>query len=636
MSRHLLGEVDLHLIAEGQHQRLYDKLGAHPTTLNEIYGTLFSVWAPNARRVSVVGNFNQWNGDSHPMNLNYESGIWELFIPTIEAGTIYKYEIVSSDGYLLPLKSDPFAFFAEEPPRTASIVYNLENYIWNDSEWMERRAESHHRRAPISIYELHLGSWKKKQDKYLNYIELADELIPYVQRLGFTHIELLPINEHPFDGSWGYQPTALFAPTSRFGTPDQFREFVDRCHQAGVGVILDWVAGHFPEDQHGLIQFDGSHLYEHQDPRQGRHKEWGTLIYNFGRTEVSNFLTANALFWLEQYHIDGLRVDAVASMLYLDYNREGDDWVPNRYGSNENIDAVNFLKQLNEKIYHNFPDCVTIAEESTAWPMVSQPTSMGGLGFGFKWNMGWMNDTLEYIQRDSIHRAHHQNEITFGLLYAFHENFILPLSHDEVVHGKRSLLNKMPGDLWQQFANLRLYLTFLYTHPGKKLLFMGGEFGQWSEWNYKQSLDWHLTEEGDPNQHYHCGLQKLVTDINHLYRNKKALHELDNEGGGFEWIDCSDHENGIISFIRKQVDGAPLITICNFTPVVRSEYRIGVPNSAHYRELLNSDSSIYGGGNQGNSGGVESEPTASHGMDNSINLTIPPLGVIVLEPTLQC
>ena len=636
MSRHLLGEVDLHLIAEGQHQRLYDKLGAHPTTLNEIYGTLFSVWAPNARRVSVVGNFNQWNGDSHPMNLNYESGIWELFIPTIEAGTIYKYEIVSSDGYLLPLKSDPFAFFAEEPPRTASIVYNLENYIWNDSEWMERRAESHHRRAPISIYELHLGSWKKKQDKYLNYIELADELIPYVQRLGFTHIELLPINEHPFDGSWGYQPTALFAPTSRFGTPDQFREFVDRCHQAGVGVILDWVAGHFPEDQHGLIQFDGSHLYEHQDPRQGRHEEWGTLIYNFGRTEVSNFLTANALFWLEQYHIDGLRVDAVASMLYLDYNREGGDWVPNRYGSNENLDAVNFLKQLNEKIYHNFPDCVTIAEESTAWPMVSQPTSMGGLGFGFKWNMGWMNDTLEYIQRDSIHRAHHQNEITFGLLYAFHENFTLPLSHDEVVHGKRSLLNKMPGDLWQQFANLRLYLTFLYTHPGKKLLFMGGEFGQWSEWNHKQSLDWHLTEEGDPNQHYHCGLQKLVTDINHLYRNKKALHELDNEGGGFEWIDCSDHENGIISFIRKQVDGAPLITICNFTPVVRSEYRIGVPNSAHYRELLNSDSSIYGGGNQGNSGGVESEPTASHGMDNSINLTIPPLGVIVLEPTLQC
>ena len=636
MSRHLLGEVDLHLIAEGQHQRLYDKLGAHPTTLNEIYGTLFSVWAPNARRVSVVGNFNQWNGDSHPMNLNYESGIWELFIPTIEAGTIYKYEIVSSDGYLLPLKSDPFAFFAEEPPRTASIVYNLENYIWNDSEWMERRAESHHRRAPISIYELHLGSWKKKQDKYLNYIELADELIPYVQRLGFTHIELLPINEHPFDGSWGYQPTALFAPTSRFGTPDQFREFVDRCHQAGVGVILDWVAGHFPEDQHGLIQFDGSHLYEHQDPRQGRHEEWGTLIYNFGRTEVSNFLTANALFWLEQYHIDGLRVDAVASMLYLDYNREGGDWVPNRYGSNENLDAVNFLKQLNEKIYHNFPDCVTIAEESTAWPMVSQPTSMGGLGFGFKWNMGWMNDTLKYIQRDSIHRAHHQNEITFGLLYAFHENFTLPLSHDEVVHGKRSLLNKMPGDLWQQFANLRLYLTFLYTHPGKKLLFMGGEFGQWSEWNHKQSLDWHLTEEGDPNQHYHCGLQKLVTDINHLYRNKKALHELDNEGGGFEWIDCSDHENGIISFIRKQVDGAPLITICNFTPVVRSEYRIGVPNSAHYRELLNSDSSIYGGGNQGNSGGVESEPTASHGMDNSINLTIPPLGVIVLEPTLQC
>ena len=636
MSRHLLGEVDLHLIAEGQHQRLYDKLGAHPTTLNEIYGTLFSVWAPNARRVSVVGNFNQWNGDSHPMNLNYESGIWELFIPTIEAGTIYKYEIVSSDGYLLPLKSDPFAFFAEEPPRTASIVYNLENYIWNDSEWMERRAESHHRRAPISIYELHLGSWKKKQDKYLNYIELADELIPYVQRLGFTHIELLPINEHPFDGSWGYQPTALFAPTSRFGTPDQFREFVDRCHQAGVGVILDWVAGHFPEDQHGLIQFDGSHLYEHQDPRQGRHEEWGTLIYNFGRTEVSNFLTANALFWLEQYHIDGLRVDAVASMLYLDYNREGGDWVPNRYGSNENLDAVNFLKQLNEKIYHNFPDCVTIAEESTAWPMVSQPTSMGGLGFGFKWNMGWMNDTLEYIQRDSIHRAHHQNEITFGLLYAFHENFILPLSHDEVVHGKRSLLNKMPGDLWQQFANLRLYLTFLYTHPGKKLLFMGGEFGQWSEWNHKQSLDWHLTEEGDPNQHYHCGLQKLVADINHLYRNKRALYELDNEEGGFEWIDCSDHENGIISFIRKQVDGAPLITICNFTPVVRSEYRIGVPNSAHYRELLNSDSSIYGGGNQGNSGGVESEPTASHGMDNSINLTIPPLGVIVLEPTLQC
>ncbi|MBT7005404.1 MAG: 1,4-alpha-glucan branching protein GlgB [Thiotrichales bacterium] len=636
MSRHLLGEVDLHLIAEGQHQRLYDKLGAHPTTLNEIYGTLFSVWAPNARRVSVVGNFNQWNGDSHPMNLNYESGIWELFIPTIEAGTIYKYEIVSSDGYLLPLKSDPFAFFAEEPPRTASIVYNLENYIWNDSEWMERRAESHHRRAPISIYELHLGSWKKKQDKYLSYIELADDLIPYVQKLGFTHIELLPINEHPFDGSWGYQPTALFAPTSRFGTPDQFREFVDRCHQAGVGVILDWVAGHFPEDQHGLIQFDGSHLYEHQDPRQGRHKEWGTLIYNFGRTEVSNFLTANALFWLEQYHIDGLRVDAVASMLYLDYNREGDDWVPNRYGSNENIDAVNFLKQLNEKIYHNFPDCVTIAEESTAWPMVSQPTSMGGLGFGFKWNMGWMNDTLKYIQRDSIHRAHHQNEITFGLLYAFHENFTLPLSHDEVVHGKRSLLNKMPGDLWQQFANLRLYLTFLYTHPGKKLLFMGGEFGQWSEWNYKQSLDWHLTEEGDPNQHYHCGLQKLVADINHLYRNKRALYELDNEEGGFEWIDCSDHENGVISFIRKQVDGAPLITICNFTPVVRSEYRIGVPNSAHYRELLNSDSSIYGGGNQGNSGGVESEPTASHGMDNSINLTIPPLGVIVLEPTLQC
>ncbi|MBT6879783.1 MAG: 1,4-alpha-glucan branching protein GlgB, partial [Gammaproteobacteria bacterium] len=582
-----IGEVDQHLISEGNHYRLYEKLGAHPTEVDGVQGVHFAVWAPNAQRVSVIGHFNRWNGDLNPMHLYPGCGVWELFIPGLESGTLYKYELINTQNHRLPLKSDPFAFQCEHPPGTASQVYDLEQYQWNDQQWMEHRHSQHQRDVAISIYEVHLGSWCKipeESNRPLSYQELGDRLIPYVKSLGFTHIELLPISEHPFDGSWGYQPTGLFAATRRFGDPDEFRSFVDRCHQAGLGVILDWVAGHFPDDEHGLNQFDGTHLYEHEDPRQGRHQEWGTRIYNYGRQEVSNFLISNALFWLNKFHIDGLRVDAVASMLYLDYDRKDGEWIPNHFGGNENLEAVRFLRRLNEEVYLQFPDAFTVAEESTSWPMVSRPTDLGGLGFGYKWNMGWMNDTLRFIARDSIHRAFHQTEITFGLLYAFQENFMLPLSHDEVVHGKRSLVEKMPGDLWQKFANLRLYLSLMFAHPGKKLLFMGGEFGQINEWNHQQSLDWHLTEQHNPNHHLHCGVQYLVGDLNHLYRTLHQLHQLDHESDGFEWIDCNNHQQGIISFLRKDRAGSAVVVVCNFTPIVREQYQIGVPEEGLYQE----------------------------------------------------
>ncbi len=626
-----LGELDRHLMAEGRHRRIFDKLGAHPTAVEGIGGVNFAVWAPNARRVSVVGDFNAWDGRRHPMRLHPGCGVWEIFIPGLGEGTLYKFELVGADGKLLPLKSDPYAFTCEQPPRTASRVVRRGTYTWNDVEWMDGRKAANAFDAPMSVYEVHLGSWRRRPEdgnRYLSYRELAEQLVPYVRHHGFTHIELLPVNEYPFDGSWGYQPIGLFAPTSRFGTPDDFRALVDACHQAGIGIILDWVPGHFPEDSHGLAWFDGTHLYEHADPRQGRHMDWGTLIYNFGRAEVRNFLIANTLFWLEDFHIDGLRVDAVASMLYLDYSRKDGEWIPNAFGGHENLEAISFLKRLNEILYEEHPGAFTVAEDSTAWPMVSLPTYLGGLGFGFKWNMGWMHDTLRYMSKDPVHRAHHHNDMTFGLLYAFHENFVLPLSHDEVVHGKGSLLDRMAGDRWQKFANLRAYFAFMWTHPGKKLLFMGGEFAQTAEWDHDTSLNWHLTS--DP---LHAGMQAVIRDLNAFYRRTPPLFRADFEPAGFAWIDCCNPEQSVLAYLRRDPahPGGEVVVIANLTPVVRPNYRLGVPREGFYTEAINTDSHLYGGDNIGNDGGVTAEPIPAHGQPFSIVVTLPPLAVLILK-----
>lgn len=625
-----LGELDVYLIAEGRHLRLYEKLGAHPTRMDGIAGTAFAVWAPNARRVSVVGDFNGWDGRRHPMRLRIECGVWEIFLPGIAPGACYKFEIKGRHGGLLPLKADPLAFRAERPPRTASVVHGLPRHEFQDGDWMRRREHAHSRHAPISIYECHLGSWMRAPEdgnRYLTYRELADRLIPYVKDMGFTHLELLPISEFPFDGSWGYQPIGLYAPTSRFGTPEEFAAFVDRAHCEGIGVLLDWVPGHFPTDAHGLGLFDGTHLYEHADPRQGFHQDWNTLIYNYGRNEVRNFLLANALFWMDRYHADGLRVDAVASMLYLDYSRAHDAWVPNEFGGRENLEAVEFLKRTNELVFGEYPGATMIAEESTAWPSVSRPTYLGGLGFGFKWNMGWMHDTLRFMSKEPIYRKYHHHDLTFGLLYAFSENFILPLSHDEVVHGKGSLIAKMPGDDWQKAANLRAYFGFMWGHPGKKLLFMGGEFGQWREWNHDASLDWHLLDE-----QRHRGIQTLVRDLNRLYCGTPALHQHDCEPEGFEWIEANDSDNSVLAFLRRGFDREQcVVVVSNFTPVPRHGYRIGVPAPGWYRERINSDAEIYGGGNIGNGGGVDAEPVEWHGRPWSLCLTLPPLATLILE-----
>jgi 1,4-alpha-glucan branching enzyme len=626
----ILGDLDMHLLAEGNHQRLYERLGAQLSEMLGIAGVSFAVWAPNARRVSVVGDFNEWDGRRHPMRRRFEAGIWEIFLPGLGAGALYKYEIKTADGHLLPLKADPLAFRSEHPPHTASVVHGRKHFSWNDSQWLSGREAAQARSAPISIYECHLGSWARVADegnRYLSYGELADRLVPYVRDMGFTHLELMPISEHPFDGSWGYQPIALYAPTSRMGTPEDFCHFIDRCHREGIGVLLDWVPGHFPSDPHGLVYFDGTHLYEHADPRLGKHQDWGTLIYNYGRREVANFLLANAVFWFDRYHIDGLRVDAVASLLYLDYSREPGQWIPNKYGGNENLDATAFLRRLNELVYGNHAGAVTVAEESTAWPGVSRPTYVGGLGFGYKWNMGWMHDSLRYISKEAVHRRWHHNDLTFGLLYAFSENFVLPLSHDEVVHGKGSLIGKMPGDRWQRFANLRAYFGFMFAHPGKKLLFMGGEFAQEREWNHDIGLDWHLL--ADP---YHHGMQTLLRDLNHAYRQVPALHELDCEPQGFEWIEAGDAERSVLLFLRRgRRNDAVAVAACNFTPMSREAYRVGVPLPGFYVERVNTDSAFYGGSNVGNGGGVMAKPIPWHGRPFSIDLTLPPLGTLLLE-----
>jgi len=624
----ILGELDLHLFAEGNHLRLYEKMGAHPITHEGVDGVSFAVWAPNASRVSVVGPFNDWDGRRHPMRKRTEAGIWELFVPGVGVGDVYKYELLGPNKELLPLKADPFAFQQEHPPATASIVHGLPRRPTPIGSWQAARERLQAIDAPISIYELHLGSWMRGDgDRFLSYAELADRLIPYVRDMGFTHIELMPVSEFPFDGSWGYQPIGLYAPTSRFGTPEDFANFVSRCHEAGIGILVDWVSAHFPTDVHGLARFDGTALYEHEDPRLGFHKDWNTLIYNYGRREVLNFLLANALFWMERFGIDGLRVDAVASMLYLDYSREPGEWVPNRFGGNENLEAVAFVKRLNELVFSERPGTTTIAEESTAWPGVSRPTYLGGLGFGFKWNMGWMHDTLSYMEKEPIHRRHHHDKLTFGLLYAFSENFVLPLSHDEVVHGKGSLIGKMHGDRWQKFANLRAYFGFMWGHPGKKLLFMGGEFAQEAEWSHERSLDWHLLDDT-----MHRGVQSLVKDLNRLYRETPALHVFDAEPRGFEWVDASDNESSVISFLRLGREGdAPVLVVCNFTPVARENYRIGVPQGGRWIERINTDSQDYGGSGVGNGGAVVANDIAWHGRPYSLNLTLPPLSTLVLE-----
>ncbi|VBB68904.1 1,4-alpha-glucan (glycogen) branching enzyme, GH-13-type [invertebrate metagenome] len=629
----VLGEIDQYLLAEGTHLRSYEKLGAHLMEIDGVQGVAFAVWAPNARRVSVIGDFNEWDGRRHPMRVHHSCGVWDLFVPCIGIGTNYKFEIRGPHGNLIPAKADPYAFWCEVPPRTASRVYES-CFRWTDDEWMKNRSSTSANTHPICIYEVHLMSWRRNPEqgfRSLSYRELAEELVDYVKDMGYTHIELLPVNEHPFVGSWGYQPIALFAPTSRLGEPDDFRYFVNRCHEANIGVILDWVPGHFPEDAHGLGFFDGTHLYEHMDPRQGRHSDWGTLVYNYDRSEVQNFLLSNALFWLDQYHIDGLRVDAVASMIYLDYSRSSGEWIPNEYGGKENLAAISFLKRVNEVVYAQHSGAFTCAEESTAWPMVSRPTYLGGLGFGYKWNMGWMHDTLRYISKDPVHRRFHHDDLTFGLLYAFHENFILAISHDEVVHGKGSLVSKMPGDEWRKFANLRLYFAFMYTQPGKKLLFMGSEFGQTSEWNHDDSLGWHLLQYP-----IHKGAQNCLRDLNTLCRHHSALHQLDNvdnEREGFLWIDCHDHDQSTLSYVRRGLNPEDfVVVVCNFTPVVRYHYRIGVPTHAVYKEIFNSDAAVYGGSNVGNAGAVMSDPAPMHSQPCSMSLILPPLGAVIFKP----
>jgi 1,4-alpha-glucan branching enzyme len=625
----VLGEVDAHLIAEGKHHKLWEVLGAHRRTIDSVAGTTFAVWAPNARRVSVVGDFNDWDGRRHSMRKRVECGVWEIFVPGVPNGARYKFELERAQGGLLPLKADPLARYAELPPATASIVHSMEPVAWNDAGWMQERDTRLHPDAAISIYEVHLGSWRRREregNRPLTYRELADELLPYVLDLGFTHVELLPLAEHPFTGSWGYQPLGMFAPTSRYGTPEDFRAFVDAAHRLGVGVILDWVPGHFPNDAHGLAFFDGTHLYEHGDPRKGFHPDWNTLIYNHGRREVANFLIASALFWLEEFHVDALRVDAVASMLYLDYSRREGQWVPNEYGGRENVEAIAFLRRLNETLLLLHGDATTIAEESTSWPMVTGSVGVGGLGFGYKWNMGWMHDTLRYFGYDSIYRRYHASDLTFGLVYAFSEKFVLPLSHDEVVHGKRSLLEQMSGsDRWQRFANLRMLLALMFAHPGKKLLFMGDEFAVLREWDHDAQLDWNLL--GDE---LHAGVMRLVRDCNRLYRDTPALHEWDATPEGFEWIDFADASNSVLAFSRRARGLPHVVFVLNATPVVRYAYRIGVSQAGTYREAINTDSYYYGGSNVGNRGFAESQAIPAHGRAQSLLLTLPPLAAILL------
>jgi 1,4-alpha-glucan branching enzyme len=625
-----ISEFDLYLLAEGTHYRAYEKLGAHLTGKDGKRGVQFAVWAPNAKRVSIIGDFNNWNPNAAIMSSS-PAGIWEGFVPDIGQGASYKYHIESRYRDYKVDKADPYGFAAEIRPNTASRVWNLDNYSWHDESWMKNRTNTNSLSSPLSFYEVHLGSWKRaleEGNRWLTYRELAPLLADYVHDAGFTHIELLPVMEHPFDGSWGYETLGYFAPTSRFGTPDDFMYLVDYLHQRGIGVVLDWVPAHFPKDEAGLGYFDGSHLYEHEDPRQGEHPDWNTFVFNYGRNEVQNFLISNALFWLDKYHVDGLRVDAVASMLYLDYGRREGEWIPNRFGGKENLDAIHFLRTLNEHVYGAYPDTMMVAEESTSWPQVSRPIYLGGLGFGLKWNMGWMHDVLNYTSQDPVFRTYHHNEITFSLVYAFAENFVLPFSHDEVVYGKGSVIRKMPGDDWQKFANLRLLYGFMFGHPGKKLLFMGDEFGQWSEWNHDASLEWNLLEHPS-----HAGLKRWVRDLNTLYRGEPLLHTMDFNSAGFEWVDCKDFQRSIISFLRRgQNPSDQLLFVCNFTPVVRQNYRVGVPLEGYWKEILNSDAPLYGGSGQGNFGGLSTVPLPIHGRPFSLNMTLPPLGIVIFRP----
>jgi 1,4-alpha-glucan branching enzyme len=623
-----LSDFDLYLLGEGTHYKSYEKLGAHVMELEGVRGVAFAVWAPNAQRVSVVGNFNNWNGRRHPMRARGSSGIWELFVPGLAEGEIYKYEIKGHNDYL-GLKADPFAFYTELRPNNAAIVHDINGYAWHDQAWMEARAQQQFLKAPIAIYEVHLGSWRRGEgNRLLSYRELAEQLVDYICEMGYTHVELLPVMEHPLDESWGYETVGYFAPTSRHGVPEDFMYFVDYCHQHGIGVILDWVPAHFPADAHGLAYFDGTYLYEHADPRMREQPDWGTRIFNYGRSEVRNFLLTGALFWLEKYHADGLRVDAVASMIYLDYSRKSGEWIPNRYGGNENLEAIDFIKRFNELAHQDRPGVLTIAEESTAWPAVTRPTHLGGLGFSLKWNMGWMHDILVYFSKDPIHRKYHHHHLTFSLLYAFSENFVLVLSHDEVAHGKRSLLSKMPGDMWQQFANLRLLYAFQFAHPGKKMLFMGGEFGQWIEWNPSQALDWNLLEYQP-----HRRVKQLVADLNRLYKAEPSLHEVDFEWQGFEWIDFHDADNSVVAFLRRARDpNNHLVVVCNFTPLSHTGYRIGVPEPCFYREVLNTDDAKYGGSGVTNAPGRQAVPVPWQNQPCHIETTLPPLGVAIFKP----
>lgn len=628
----ILTEYDLHLFGEGTHYLNYEKLGAHVREVEGVRGVHFGVWAPNALRASVVGDFNSWDGRVHVMRSRGSTGIWEIFLPGLDEGVLYKFEILSRYNHHIGMKADPYGFASELRPKSASVVCDISRYHWNDSAWLEARASRDWLHSPMSVYEVHAGSWRRKTsegNRWLTYRELADELIPYVKQMGYTHIEFMPVMEHPFDASWGYQTVGYYAVTSRFGGPADFMYFVDRCHQEGLGVLLDWTPAHFPRDAHGLAFFDGTHLYEHEDPRLGAHPDWGTLIFNYGRNEVQNFLLSNALFWIDKYHVDGLRVDAVASMLYLDYSRQPGEWIPNIYGGRENLEAIAFLKRLNEVLHTRHPGALMIAEESTSWPAVSRPTYVGGLGFDLKWNMGWMNDTLKYMSLDPIHRQYHHNELTFSMLYAFHENFVLPLSHDEVVYGKRSLLEKMPGDDWQKFANLRLLFGYMFAHPGKKLLFMGSELGTRNEFWEGGSVDWAL--EDSP---HHRGVQRLAADLNRLHTRERALHQVDFEWSGFEWVDAHDAAASVLTFLRRARDSEDfIVAVCNFTPVLRENYRVGVPRPGFYREILNTDSTYYGGSDIGNAGGVHAEPIPCNDRPYSIRLRLPPLAAMYFKPS---
>jgi 1,4-alpha-glucan branching enzyme len=623
----MLSEHDLYLFNEGKLRQAYRMLGAHIVEHCGVRGTRFAVWAPNAERVSIIGDFNRWDGRVNPMRAHGSSGVWEIFIPGLDAGHLYKFEIRNRQTGHILVKTDPYGASFEMRPGTASRITATDTYTWNDRGWMQDRAKSDWLHAPFNIYEIHAGSWQRgANNSFLHFRELADTLVPYVKDMGYTHVELMPVSEHPLDESWGYQTTGYYGVTSRFGTPDDFRYFIDTCHQAGIGVILDWVPAHFPKDSWALARFDGTALYEHEDPRLGEHQDWGTYIFNYGRNEVRNFLVANAHYWLNEFHIDGLRVDAVASMLYLDYSRKYGEWLPNKFGGRENLDAIQFMKELNMMAHEEFPGALTIAEESTAWPMISRPVYLGGLGFSMKWNMGWMNDTLSYIKQDPVYRRYNHNQLTFGQLYAYSENFVLPFSHDEVVHGKRSLLDKMPGDAWQKFANLRLLLTYQMTYPGKKLNFMGNEFGQGREWAVGGSLDWNLLDT-----EWHKGIQNLARDLGHLYQGTRALHELDFQPEGFAWIDCHDADQSIVSYLRRAQDGSYAIVILNFTPVERRGYRIGAPDSGKYCEIFNSNAGIYGGSNTGNGSGLETEPTSWMGFPQSLVVTVPPLAGIIIK-----